>query len=182
MSTLRAHGTRFALAASGMLIAALAGCGQEAPPPELPPRAIQWQRVSASLAVDRRVISGIVTAISDTQLAFEVGGTVQSVEVNLGERVKQGQVLARLDPEPFELAVRDAEAALTEARALREQARTSLSRFAEAAESGAVAQQELDCARAMRDARDSQFQAAEARLELVRRDLRRRGPVWCLLL
>jgi RND family efflux transporter MFP subunit len=173
MPTPCAHGTRRALAGCGVLIAALVGCSEEAPPPELPPRAIQWQRVSASLAVDRRVISGIVTAISDTRLAFDVGGTVQSVEVNLGDGVKEGQVLARLDPEPFELAVRDAEAALAEVRALREEARATFSRFEEAARSGAVARQELDGARATRDARNSQFQAAEARLDLARRDLRR---------
>ena len=51
-----------------------------------------------------------MTAVSDTRLAFEVGGIVETVEVSLGDRVESGQVLARLDPEPFELTVRDAEA------------------------------------------------------------------------
>ena len=47
-----------------LALVALGGCRQEAPPPELPPRAIQWQRVSASVANVQHVISGIVTAIS----------------------------------------------------------------------------------------------------------------------
>jgi RND family efflux transporter MFP subunit len=149
------------------------GCGQEAPPPELPPRAIAWERVSGSAVGERRVISGIVTAIDDTALAFEVGGIVESVDVNLGDRVSQDQVLARLDQEPFELNVRDAEAALAEAIALREDAESTYSRFAQAAVSGAVARQEVDSARATRDARISQFDAATARLNLARRDLRR---------
>jgi RND family efflux transporter MFP subunit len=84
--------------------------------------------------------------------------------------VETGQVLARLDPEPLELAVRDAEAVLAEARALREHARATLSRYEEAA--GAVARQEIDRARALRDSRVSQFEAAHARLNLARRDLR----------
>jgi multidrug efflux pump subunit AcrA (membrane-fusion protein) len=104
MSRLRARSIRRALGAYGVTIAALAGCGQEAPPAELPPRAIQWQRVSATLASQQHVISGIVTAIAETRLAFEVGGTVDLVEVDLGDRVEKGQRLARLDPEPFELA------------------------------------------------------------------------------
>jgi RND family efflux transporter MFP subunit len=173
MSMLRAHGSLLALAASGLLIAALAACGEEAPPPELPPRAIRWQRVSASLAADRRVISGIVTAISDTRLAFEVGGTVQSVEVNLGDHVEQDQILARLDPEPFELVVRDAEAALAEARALRAAARAEYERTARMYAARVASRQTLEQITAQRDSRDSQYQAAEARLELVRRDLRR---------
>jgi RND family efflux transporter MFP subunit len=150
----------------------LVGCGQEAPPPDLPPRAIQWERVSGALAGEQRVISGIVTAIDETQLAFEVAGTVETVEVNLGDRVERDQVLARLDPEPLELAVRDAEAALAEARALRTQARATFERYSEAAETGAISQQQFDRSLAMRDSRVSQVKAAVARLNLARRDLR----------
>ncbi len=93
--------TRCELIACGILLVALAGCGAEEPPPELPPRAIQWQRVSSSLAGQQRMISGIVTAVDETELAFEVGGSVLTVEVDLGDVVEQGQVLARLDPEPL---------------------------------------------------------------------------------
>lgn len=171
MSRPQARSRRRALVAWGALLAASLGCRQEAPPPELPPRAIQWQRVSGAAAGEHRVISGIVTAVSDTELAFEVGGTVDRVEVDLGDHVEKGQRLARLDPEPFELGVRDAEASLAEARALQELARSTLERYEEAA--SAVARQELDQARAMRDARDQQVDAAQARLNLARRDLRR---------
>jgi RND family efflux transporter MFP subunit len=147
------------------------GCRQEAPPPDLPPRAIQWQRVSGAVAGEQRVISGIVTAVSDTKLAFEVGGTVDLVEVDLGDLVEKGQRLARLDPEPFELAVRDAEATLAETRALQELARSTVVRYEDAG--AAISRQELDQARAMRDARDQQVEAAVAHLNLAQRDLRR---------
>lgn len=155
------------------LLISVSGCRSEEAPPELPPRAIQWERVSGSTAAEQRVISGIVTAVSDTELAFEVGGTVQTVDVSLGDVVAKGHVLARLDPEPLELAVANAEAALAEATALREEARASSARFEKAGESGAVAQQEVDSALALREARESQVDAANARLRLARRDLRR---------
>ncbi|UCE84946.1 MAG: biotin/lipoyl-binding protein, partial [Deltaproteobacteria bacterium] len=106
MSTHRRRGVVRALAACGALLSGVGACRQEAPPPELPPRAIQWKRVSGALAAEQRVISGIVTAVEDTRLAFEVNGTVQTVEVDLGDAVEKGQVLARLDPEPLELTVR----------------------------------------------------------------------------
>lgn len=162
---------RYGLATSGALLAVLASCGQEAAPPELPPRAIQWQRVSAAAGGEQRVISGIVTAISDTTLAFEVGGTVDLVEVDLGDRVTTGQRLARLDPEPLELAVRDAEATLAEALALQELARSTVDRYLDAGK--AVARQEVDRARAMSSARDQKVEASRAALALAERDLRR---------
>jgi RND family efflux transporter MFP subunit len=129
--------------------------------------------VSGELAGEQRVISGIVTAISDTQLAFEVGGSVQSVAVSLGDAADEGQALARLDPEPFELAVRAAEAALAEARALQAAAQADAERAARLYEERVASRQRLDRATALRDSRDSQVEAAEARLELARRDLRR---------
>lgn len=172
MSTTPIRGAALALLACSTLVP-LAGCRENDPPPELPPRAIQWQRVTAALANERRVISGIVTSVSDTVLAFEVAGTVETVAVNLGDPVESGQELARLDPEPLELAVRDAEAALAEATALRQSARADYSRARSLFEADVASRQELDRALALRDSRDSQVEAADARLNLARRDLRR---------
>ena len=161
---------RLLVALVAAITTALTACRQEPPPPDLPPRAIQWERVSSALEGERRVISGIVTSVDQTRMAFEVDGTVQTVNVELGEAVEKGQILARLDPEPLQLAVRDAEAALAEAESLRAHARATLSRYEEAG--SAVAVQEVDRARALRDSRESQFAAARARLDLARRDLR----------
>lgn len=161
------------LIAAVCLVLGSTACGREAPPPELPPRAIKWEQVSGSAAGEQRVISGIVTARSDTQLAFEVGGAVEVVAVDLGDQVAAGDVLARLDPEPFELAVRDAEAALAQEVALQASARADFERSAALFEAEVESQQELDRARALRDSRDSQVEAAKARLKLAERDLRR---------
>lgn len=161
------------LAALPLVLGVAAACTEEAPPPELPPRAIQWERVSGDLASEQRVISGIVTAISDTSLAFEVGGTVQSVEVDLGDEVVEGAVLARLDTERFELTVRDAEAALAEAEALQRASQAEFERTKALFDANVSSRQEYDRALAVRGSRDGQVDAARARLNLARRDLRR---------
>jgi multidrug efflux pump subunit AcrA (membrane-fusion protein) len=109
-------------------LASLSACSEQAPPAEMPPRAIQWMKVSSESADGHRIISGIATAVSDTTLAFEVKGTVATVDVVLGDRVKKGQVLASLDPEPLELAVRDAEANLSSAQALLQDATVTFER------------------------------------------------------
>jgi multidrug resistance efflux pump len=48
-----------------------------------------------------------------TQIAPEVAGDVQQVAVRDNARVRKGQLLFRIDPEPYELAVRSAEANLS---------------------------------------------------------------------
>jgi RND family efflux transporter MFP subunit len=130
-------------------------------------------RVSGSVPAEERVISGIVTAISDTRLAFEVGGTVQSVDVKLGNRVNRGVVLARLDPEPFELAVRHAEAELSRSIAVQRAAQSDFERTTSLFEANVASRQQLDRDTASRDSSNSLVKAARVGLNLAQRDLRR---------
>ena len=120
------------------------GCGEPEPVQELPPRAIRWMKVTGDLPAEERVISGIVTAVDETSLAFEVGGTVLDVVVHLGEEVKRDDVLARLDPEPFELAVRNAEADLADIIARRQAAEANYSRTVALFEADVASRQDLD--------------------------------------
>jgi len=60
--------------------------------------------------------TGAVRAERQVTLKAETQGTVAEVAVRPGDRVERAQVLVRLDPRPFDLAVREAEAALDEAR------------------------------------------------------------------
>jgi RND family efflux transporter MFP subunit len=173
MSRTGRPGERRALALIALLLFSVAGCREQEKAPELPPRAIRWMRVSGEVPSEKRVISGIVTAVSDTRLAFEVGGTVQSVDVRLGDVVERGQVLARLDPEPFELTVRDAEAELSRALALQQSARADYERTKELYDANVASRQELDRDTARRDASRGRVEAAQARLALAQRDLKR---------
>ena len=64
------------LACATLVLGALS-CGEQAPAPELPPRAIRWERVSGGVPTEQRVISGIVTAVAETELAVETLVTVR---------------------------------------------------------------------------------------------------------
>lgn len=59
---------------------------------------------------------GTLEAVRSLKVTSEAAGTVLEL-VDVGERVAAGQVVARLDPEPFERAVQEAELALEKARA-----------------------------------------------------------------
>jgi RND family efflux transporter MFP subunit len=130
-------------------------------------------RVSGTPGNAERVISGIVTAVSDTRLAFEVQGVVATVDVNFGDSVTEGQVLATLDPEPLELTVRDAEAQVAAARATFQDAVLTYERAKALFEQDVASEAERDRAEAQYNSTKSAVEANEARLALAQRDLRR---------
>lgn len=66
---------------------------------------------------------GTIDPVTFAQVAFPADGTVDSVDVAVGETVSVGQVLATLDPASLEAAVREAQAALDQAELNLERAR-----------------------------------------------------------
>jgi RND family efflux transporter MFP subunit len=61
------------------------------------------------------VTTGQVRSDAYARLKAELSGTVTEVMVTPGQLVRKGQPLVRLDPRPFDIAVREAEAALEQA-------------------------------------------------------------------
>jgi multidrug efflux system membrane fusion protein len=148
------------------------GCGKEEKPEEVI-RSIKWTKVAETSAKQVRMISGTTKPVDQTALSFAVGGTVEKVEVKLGDPVKKGQVLAELDQQPFVLAVRDAEAELSKAQANLVERQANYERYVALYESNNASKAELDEARASFDSAKSQVKAAQAQLGLARRDLRK---------
>ena len=88
--------------------------------------------------------SGFLEPVRQVDLGFDVSGKVAEVSVDIGDRVRAGQVLARLDTAALELSLRQAEAQLKSARAQLAKARTPATeeeiKAAEAAYYSALAQ------------------------------------------
>ena len=161
----------FTLCLLVMILAAF-GCGKEEKPPEVI-RSIRWIKVVETTTMQVRMISGTTKPVDQTALSFAVGGTVEKVEVRLGDQVRKGQVLAELDQQPFVLGVREAEAGLLKAQAGRVERRANYERYLALYESNNASKAELDEARASFDSAKSQVKAATAQLGLARRDLRK---------
>ena len=89
-------------------------------------RAIKTIIVKEQAAEQIRKLSGIVAAVDSSGLSFEVGGQVKLVNVDIGDSVKKGQVLAVLDPEPYQL---DADAVTAELRKARDNVDKTNSEF-----------------------------------------------------
>ena len=101
---------------------AVAGCGgassaaarDAAPKAATPVKVIALQREPMARSV---MVSGTLAAEEQVTLSFKVTGRVENLHVDLGSAVRKGDVIARLSSTDFDLRLRQAEAALQQARA-----------------------------------------------------------------
>lgn len=97
------------------LLSVLAACGNgEATQPVVRP-AMVVQPVASTELTD--TYPGEVRARYEPDLAFRIGGKVVKRHVDVGDRVKQGQALAELDPQDVRLQLESARAQVTSAQA-----------------------------------------------------------------
>src|SRR5262245_10988778 len=84
--------------------------------PSGPIRQVQTT-IAKEQAIDQLVVvTGTLAADQEVVLGFKVPGRVADIPVDLGSPVQKGQAISRLDTTDFELRVRQAEAALQQAR------------------------------------------------------------------
>lgn len=116
---------------------------------------------------------GTLAALRESRIGTEVRGRLQEVFVSEGDRVEAGDPLFQIDPEPYELALRQAEAGLDLARAERRQGSADLKRARALLGKDVVSRQEVDRMQtALAVAQAHERQAAEA-VELAELNLRR---------
>jgi multidrug efflux system membrane fusion protein len=140
-----------------LLSALVSGCGKQAAAPE-PVRAVRTQVVSASAASSSHEYAAEVKARVESRLSFRVNGKLLSRSVNLGDKVKAGQVLARIDAQDLKLAEAAAAAGVAAARTNRDQMGADYKRFVDLQRQGFISTAELE-------RRDSAFKAAQAQLD-----------------
>ncbi|MCY4755491.1 efflux RND transporter periplasmic adaptor subunit [Pelomonas aquatica] len=145
------------LASPLLLAALLSACGKQPAAPE-PERAVRTQLVTAGTASASHEYAAEVKPRIESRLSFRVGGKLLSRAVNLGDAVKAGQLLARIDGQDLRLAEAAASAAVAAARTNRDQAGQDYKRFVDLQRQGFISTAELE-------RRDSAFKAAQAQLE-----------------
>lgn len=150
-----------------VLVALLAGCGSDAAVPE-PPRPALIIRAGAPASASGSVYSGDIRAREESTLAFRVGGKVLSRRVDVGERVRAGDVLAELDPGDLQLQSDAAAAQVAAAEAQLARARADHRRVAALAADQLVSRSALDQQTAALRAAEAEASAARARRDVAR--------------
>jgi len=134
-------------------------------------RALKTITVSELATGQIRKFSGIVRATDSSNLSFEVSGSVDTVHVDIGDRVRKGQLLAVLDKEPYRLDVDAARAELVTAEAKVVNTKEEYDRQERVYSQGAGAKSKLDRAKYNHDAARSQVNYQIAKLNIAKRNL-----------
>jgi len=137
--------------------------------PRLRPLLVQIA-LARPAATSERTFTGVISARIQSNLGFRVPGKVIERLVDVGQEVRAGQPLMRLDREDLDLALTAKENAVTAARALAAQARSDEARYRQLTADGWVARQRYDQAKAVADSAEAQEAAAEAQADVARNE------------
>lgn len=151
-------------------IAAVA-CEEQQSPPAPETRAIKYMTLEKRAAAQQRRISAVVAAATTSVIAFQNPGQVVELTKTVGDRTSEGDVLARLDPEPLQLALDRALSELEKARAAVADAESKFQQQEQLLAKGFTTRTAFQSALAeLRTAR-GQLGVAQSQVSLARRDL-----------
>jgi RND family efflux transporter MFP subunit len=154
------------------LLPLLAACNDLAQSADAKPeRPVQVQKVAFEPGDVSREFVGVVRARYETDLGFRVAGKIVARTVNVGDRVRAGDVVARVDAEDFKLQVESARAELSAAMSSVAQTAADELRFRTLRERGYAAVADYDRKKTAKDEADGRLERAQRSLDLARNQL-----------
>ena len=164
---------------AGVLAAGIAAVSAQAKSKEIPAAsaaadpAVQTVEPKQVQSLNREEITGALQPARQLQLGFEVPGRLARLSVKKGAQVREGQVIAQLDPEMADAQVLQAEAAVKAAEAQSTQAADTARRQSELQQNGSVSDWQSKSSSSQAAAAAAQLQAARAQLAQARASRRR---------
>ncbi len=143
------------LAAALSVVVPLQATGAQSSSVPLDTVAVKRATITREISFD-----GVLQAVNESTVAAQTSGRVETVNFDVGDYVKQGEVIVRLRAEEQQARLDSAEAAVMEARAHLAEAELNYNRTKEIADRGLVAKSTLDAATAA-------LKSARARLDVA---------------
>ncbi len=154
------------LAMAGALSACSSGQQQE-----IPPLTVPVYEVNPRDIIIKEDFVGQVYGKNDIDIRARVSGFLEAILFDEGSRVKKGQLLYQIDPQPFREKVAQQEGNLASARTRAARTLSDLNRIRPLAEKNAVSQRDLDAAEAAYKSAVAEVEAAEAGVRLAEIEL-----------
>jgi RND family efflux transporter MFP subunit len=151
------------IAAVALIAASITGC-EKPIPPAAQARPVRTITVELPAEGETLSITGQVKAKDQVSLSFRLDGRMIERTVNVGDVVKAGQVVARLDPQNQENALRSAQANLAAAEAQLAEARLTFARKQQLVKDGWASQAQFDTAQQAFKTAEAQVDSARARM------------------
>jgi membrane fusion protein, multidrug efflux system len=166
----RSRTTRFlksSIAVAALVTMTVAGCNKPEPPTEAarPVRTVTVEHRAEGEIVS---LTGHVRAKDQAGVAFRLDGRMIERPVNVGDVLKAGQVVARLDPQIPDNALRAAEANLASLEAVLTEARLTFGRKQELLQNGWTPRANFDEAQQKLLTAQAQVDAAQAQVRIAR--------------
>ncbi len=134
------------------------------PAAEEPVRAVKVITVGADALRSGSDFAGEVQARVESKLGFRVSGKVIRRAVELGQRVRAGELLAQLDPQDYRLSADAARAQLASAATNRDLAAADFKRYKELREQNFISSAELERRETTLKSAQAQFDQAQSQL------------------
>ena len=120
-------------------------------------------------SIESRVsATGTLNPVDQVEVGSQVSGILAKVNVDFNDRVRQGQVLAQIEPSLFKAALGEAEAAIEGAKVQLADTERGLRRAKDLKTKGLVSDTDLETAQAAVDSRRAALNAAEASAQRAR--------------
>ncbi len=137
----------------------------DATPPEVRP--VRVTTIETRAIGDTIALTGTVQAQTEINESFRIGGRLIERTVEIGDTVRPGQLLARLDPQNEESGLQAARAQLVAAQAQLVEARNNHTRMRDLVAENAVSRAAFDQAVAVLQTAESQVNSARASVNLA---------------
>lgn len=149
----------------------LPACRQAAEPPPAEVRPVRATTIETRAIGDTVALTGTVQAQTEINESFRIDGRLIERTVEVGDKVRPGQLLARLDPQNEESGLQAARAQLAAAQAQLIEARNNHVRMRDLVAENAVSRASFDQAVALLQTAESQVSAVQASVDLAQNRL-----------
>jgi len=155
---------------AALIAATVTGCDKPAPPAQQvrPVRVVTVERHADGETVS---LTGHIRAKDEVNLAFRIDGRMIERPVNVGDVVKEGQVVAKLDPQIQQNSLNTAQANLASLEAVMTQARLTFGRQQQLIKDGWTSRANFDEARQKLETTQALVDSAQAQLRTAQEQL-----------
>jgi RND family efflux transporter MFP subunit len=140
-----------------LLLAVVAGCGAESPPPNQASVALKTATVEMREIELTYSAEAVVEAVRQSTVAAQIAGRIVEIRFDVGDYVKKGDVIVRIDERAASQAVAASEAQVSEAQAALANARAQFERSKQLLAQKFISQ-------AAFDQNEAAYKAAQARV------------------
>jgi RND family efflux transporter MFP subunit len=160
-----------------VLLFGLQACSEKEPAAEQPVRGLRAYKVAANAESRVRRFPSVLQPADVSGLSFEISGQLKAINLEVGQKVQLGDLLAEIDPRSLRTQVEQANAAVQQAQAQQDNAQADFQRKDELLKRGVTTQAVFEQSKTAVLTTKAQLDQAQRQLDLASHNLARSNLV-----